>query len=118
VNFVVNLVIYGKRVWCSEKIFITWKREITGGGSQKLICSTKKFSGLVGQNPKKSGKLFSAPLIFSFPYAHDVKNWPQGFCAPLPRLWSVKNCEVFLGQFHQGLAARDKILHTGHSVQN
>jgi hypothetical protein len=44
----------------------------TGGGgrrSPKLI-SSKKFSGLVGHNPKKSGKFLSAPLIFSFPYAH------------------------------------------------
>ena len=56
VNFVVNLVMYGKHRG--------------GGRSPKLICSTKNFSGLVGQNPKKSGKFFSAPLIFSFPYAH------------------------------------------------
>jgi hypothetical protein len=43
-----------------------WRR----GGSPKLICSTKIFSGLVGHNPKKSGKFLSAPLIFSFPYAY------------------------------------------------
>jgi hypothetical protein len=36
----------------------------------KFFCSTKNFSGVVGQNPKKSGKFLSAPLIFSFPYAH------------------------------------------------
>jgi hypothetical protein len=32
------------------------------------------FSGVVGHNPKKSGKFLSAPLIFSFPYAHDSTN--------------------------------------------
>jgi hypothetical protein len=42
-----------------------------GGRSPKLICSTKTFSGVVGQNPKKSGKFLSAPLIFSFPYTHE-----------------------------------------------
>ena len=41
-----------------------------GGRSPKFICSKKNFSGVVGHNPKKSGKFLSAPLIFSFPYAH------------------------------------------------
>jgi hypothetical protein len=36
----------------------------------KLIFSGKNFLALVGQNPKKSGKFVSAPLIFSFRYAH------------------------------------------------
>ena len=41
--------------------------------SPKLICFSKIFSGVVGHNPKKSGKFLSAPLIFSFPYAHGWK---------------------------------------------
>ena len=44
-----------------------------GGRSSKLNCCTKKFSGSVGHIPKKSGKFLSAPLIFSFPYAHGSK---------------------------------------------
>jgi hypothetical protein len=31
----------------------------------------KKFSELVGHNPKKSGKFLFAPQIFSFRYAHE-----------------------------------------------
>jgi hypothetical protein len=45
----------------------------TGGGEEKgaeIKLFHKQFSGLVGHNPKKSGKFLSAPLIFSFPYAH------------------------------------------------
>jgi hypothetical protein len=56
-----------KMVHC-PKFF--WRRRGGGRRSPKFICSRKKFSGLVGQNPKKSGKFLSAPLIFSFPYAH------------------------------------------------
>jgi hypothetical protein len=45
-----------------------------GGGCQNLFVSQKKFFGVVGHNPKKLGKFFSAPLIFPFPYAY-VLNW-------------------------------------------
>jgi hypothetical protein len=41
-----------------------------GGGRQNLLVSEKNFWGVVGHNPKKLGKILSAPLIFSFPYAH------------------------------------------------
>ena len=52
-----------------------------GGGRRNLFVPQTIFSGLVGHNPKKSGKFLSAPLIFSFPYAHDhqisVKSSPK-----------------------------------------
>jgi hypothetical protein len=41
-----------------------------GGGGRNIFVALKKILGLVGHNPKKSGKFLSAPLIFSFPYAH------------------------------------------------
>ena len=45
-----------------------WRRG--GGGRRNKFVPKKIFLGLVGHNPKKSGKFLSAPLIFSFPYAH------------------------------------------------
>jgi hypothetical protein len=44
----------------------------TGGGRRNKFVPQTIFSGLVGHNPKKSGKFISGPLIFSFPYAHAV----------------------------------------------
>jgi hypothetical protein len=88
---------YGKGVWCSEKFCRSGKifgplkwytdRNIFGDGGggrgrrNEFIPQTI-FSGLVGHNPKKSGKFLSAPLIFSFPYAHgraSVKRAPTHF---------------------------------------
>ena len=57
---------FGPLKWYTDRNFFG-----DGGGSPKLICFKKKFLGVVGHNPKKSGKFLSAPLIFSFPYAHD-----------------------------------------------
>jgi hypothetical protein len=61
--------IFGPLKWYTDRNFFG---DGGGGGgrSPKLICSSKIFSGVVGHNPKKSGKFLSAPLIFSFPYAH------------------------------------------------
>jgi hypothetical protein len=84
VNFMGNFVICGKLVWCFEKfwyvrkIFVPLKwytdRNFFGdrGGGEivKINFLRKIFLALVGQNPKKSGKFVSAPLIFSFRYAH------------------------------------------------
>jgi hypothetical protein len=42
-----------------------------GGGAPKFICFTKKISGVVGHNPKKSGKFLSAPPNFFLP----VRPW-------------------------------------------
>jgi hypothetical protein len=43
-----------------------------GGGEGGGVRRKNFFLGVVGHNPKKSGKFLSAPLIFSFPYAHAV----------------------------------------------
>jgi hypothetical protein len=53
-----------------EKVFDVPKKLVRpkkrGGGGE-----IAEISGAVGHNPKKSGKFLSAPLIFSFPYAHE-----------------------------------------------
>jgi hypothetical protein len=56
-----------------ENVFDVPKNFVGGGGGggrrNKFVPQTI-FWGLAGHNPKKSGKFISAPLIFSFPYAH------------------------------------------------
>jgi hypothetical protein len=81
---VVNLVMYGKGVWCSEKFCgsgkffgpLKWYTDRNflgdggGGRSPKLICSTNNFFGTGRAQSEKVGQISSRPLIFSFPYAH------------------------------------------------
>jgi hypothetical protein len=68
-------VMYGKVVWCSEKFCMSGKIFGWGGGCRRNeFLPQTIFSGLVGHNPKKSGKFLSATLIFSFPYAHDTES--------------------------------------------
>jgi hypothetical protein len=47
-----------------------WRRGGGGGEVVKINYLRKNFLAPVGQNSKKSGKFVSAPLIFSFRYAH------------------------------------------------
>jgi hypothetical protein len=49
---------------------LKWYTGGGGGGRRNKLVPQTIFSGLVGHNPNKSGKFLSAPLIFSFPYAH------------------------------------------------
>ena len=61
------------QIWYTDRIFFGDGGGGRGGGgwrSPKLICSTTNFFGTGRHNPKKLGKFLSAPLIFSFPYAH------------------------------------------------
>jgi hypothetical protein len=86
VNFVGNFIISEKLVWCFEKFWyvrkifgpLKWYTDRNffgdrGGEVVKINYVRKNFLALVGQNPKKSGKFVSAPLIFSFRYAHAHK---------------------------------------------
>jgi hypothetical protein len=60
---------FPKNFVCPENFFEPLKWYTGGGGGRRNKCVPQKnFSGLVGHNPKKSGKIISAPLIFSFPY--------------------------------------------------
>jgi hypothetical protein len=52
-----------------------------GGGRKKQF--RKIFLALVGQNPEESGKFVSAPLIFSFRYAHVWWNYNEKREIPL-----------------------------------
>ena len=59
-----------------------WRR---GGGGEVVQINhlLKIFLAIVGQNPEKSGKFVSAPLIFSFRYAH-VQDLKLHFFAAVP----------------------------------
>jgi hypothetical protein len=77
---VVNLVMYGKVVWCSEKFCRSGKfldpwngtlTEIWGGRSPKLISSTNHFFGTGRAQSEKVGHISFRPPKFILP----VRPW-------------------------------------------
>jgi hypothetical protein len=53
-----------RNMWKMSRMILKWYTD------RKFFDLRKNFFALVGQNPGKSGKFVSAPLIFSFRYAH------------------------------------------------
>jgi hypothetical protein len=68
---VVNLVMYVKGVWCSEKFLdpkmVHWPKLGGGGGSPKLICSTNNFFGTGRAQSEKVGQISFRPPNFFLP---------------------------------------------------
>jgi hypothetical protein len=86
---VVNLVMYGKGVWCSEKFWrsgkifgpLKWYTDRNffadwggggGGRSPELICSTNNFFGTGRAQSEKVGQISFRPRNFFLP----VRPWP------------------------------------------
>jgi hypothetical protein len=92
----------GKNFWTPKMVHwpkFFWRRG--GGGGRKKCVPQKIISGLVGHNPKKSGKFISAPLIFSFPYAHGCARVVMKLSTP-----SARVCVFFGTIFRKHVFAR------------
>jgi hypothetical protein len=85
-NFVCPEKIFEPLKWYTDRNFFGDGGGGGGGGSRKKCVPQKIISGLVGHNPKKSGKFISAPLIFSFPYAHGCARVVMKLSTPSARV--------------------------------